>query len=111
MSEYQYYEFRVMDRPLTDEEQAAMRQLSSRVVLTPTSAAFTYNYGDFRGDPEKVLLQYFDAMFYIANWGSCRLMFRFMNCNQQEARIYKSLVRNAILAVSTHCALSRIGSN
>lgn len=77
MSEYQYYEFRTIDRPLTDEEQAAMRQLSSRVVLTPTSAAFTYNYGDFRGNPEKVLLQYFDAMFYIANWGSCQLMFRF----------------------------------
>lgn len=77
MSEYQYYEFQAIDRPLTDEEQAAMRQLSSRVVLTPTSAAFTYNYGDFRGDPEKVLLQYFDAMFYIANWGSCQLMFRF----------------------------------
>lgn len=77
MSEYQYYEFRAIDRPLTDEEQAAMRQLSSRVVLTPGSAAFTYNYGDFRGDPEKVLLQYFDAMFYIANWGSCQLMFRF----------------------------------
>lgn len=35
MSEYQYYEFRTIDRPLTDEEQAAMRQLSSRVVLTP----------------------------------------------------------------------------
>ncbi len=77
MSEYQYYEFQAIDRPLTDEAQAAMRQLSSRVVLTPTRAAFTYNYGDFRGDPEKVLLQYFDAMFYIANWGSCRLMFRF----------------------------------
>ena len=76
MSEYQYYEFQAIDRPLTDEEQAAIRQLSSRVVLTPISAAFTYNYGDFRGDREKVLLQYFDAMFYIANWGSCQLMFR-----------------------------------
>lgn len=73
MNEYQYYEFRAIDCPLTDE---AMRQLSSRVMVTPTSAAFTYNYSDFRGDPEKVLLQYFDAMFYIANWGSCRLMFR-----------------------------------
>jgi len=77
VSEYQYYEFRTIDRPLTEEEQAVMRQLSSRVALTPTSAAFTYNYGDFRGDPEKVLAQYFDAMLYLANWGSQQLMFRF----------------------------------
>lgn len=90
MSEYQYYEFQAIDRPLTDEEQAAMRQLSSRVVLTPTSAAFTYNYSDFRGDPEKILLQYFDAMFYIANWGSCQLMFRLPKklIDLEQVRLY-----------------------
>lgn len=77
MSEYQCYEFQTIDKPLAEEEQAVMRQLSSRVVLTPTSAAFTYNYSDFRGDPKKVLAQYFDAMLYMANWGSKQLMFRF----------------------------------
>lgn len=29
MSKYQYYEFQTIDRPLTDEEQAAVSQLSS----------------------------------------------------------------------------------
>jgi hypothetical protein len=77
MSEYQYYEFQAIDRPLTEEEQALMRQLSSRVALTPTSAAFTYNYGDFRGNPRQVLAQHFDAMLYLTNWGSKQLLFRF----------------------------------
>lgn len=77
MSEYQYYEFQSIDRPLTEDEQAEIRKLSSRVVLTSTHAAFTYNFGDFRGRPEKVLEQYFDVMLYVANWGTRRLMFRF----------------------------------
>lgn len=78
MSEYQYYEFQTIDRPLTAKEQAEIKKLSSRVQLTPTQAIFLYNYGDFRSNPEKVLTQYFDVMFYIANWGTWRLMFRFL---------------------------------
>lgn len=77
MSEYQYYEFRAIDRPLTDEEQRAVGKLSSRVDLSPTHAAFVYNYSDFPGRAEDLLARHFDAMFYIANWGSCQLMFRF----------------------------------
>ncbi|MCA1991426.1 MAG: hypothetical protein LDL41_05175 [Coleofasciculus sp. S288] len=77
MSEYQYYEFQTIDRPLTPNEQAAIRQLSSRVELSSTRAVFTYSYADFRGEPKQVLAKYFDAMFYIANWGTQQLMFRF----------------------------------
>jgi len=77
MSEYQYYEFQTIDHPLTREEQADISQLSSRVALSPTRAIFTYQFGDFRGDPKKVLARYFDAMLYLANWGTKRLMFRF----------------------------------
>lgn len=77
MSEYQYYEFQAIDRPLSKQEQDEIRKLSSRVKLTPTQAIFEYHYGDFRGGPEEVLTQYFDMMFYIANWGTWQLMFRF----------------------------------
>lgn len=77
MSEYQYYEFQAIDRPLTDKEQAEIGKLSSRVKQTPHRAIFLYNYGDFRGQPEQVLTQYFDMMFYIANWGTWQLIFRF----------------------------------
>ena len=76
MSEFQYYEFQTVDRPLTDEEQSDIRKLSSRVALTANQAIFTYQYGDFRGDCEQVLAQYFDAMLYLANWGTKQLMFR-----------------------------------
>jgi len=77
MSEYQFFDFQTIDRPLTEEEQAEIHKLSSRVALTPIQAVFTYQFGDFHGRPEKVLEQYFDAMLYLANWGSRRLMFRF----------------------------------
>ena len=77
MSEYQYYEFRAIDRPLTEEEQAAVGKLSSRVDLSPTHAIFVYNYSDFPARAEEILARYFDAMLYMANWGSCHLRFRF----------------------------------
>lgn len=62
---------------MTTKEQDEIRKRSSRVKLTPTQAIFEYHYGDFRGGPEEVLTQYFDMMFYIANWGTWQLMFRF----------------------------------
>ncbi len=76
MSEYQYYEFQTIDRPLTAEQQAAIRTLSSRVELSATRAAFNYAYSSFRGKPLQVLEPHFDALLYIANWGSKQLAFR-----------------------------------
>jgi hypothetical protein len=38
---------------------------------------FIYNYGDFPKDEKRVVEQYFDAMFYIANWGTKQLIFKF----------------------------------
>jgi hypothetical protein len=77
MSEYQYYEFLALDRPLSAEDLAYVRTLSSRVQPTPTQAVFTYSFGDFRGDPLKLLARHYDAMLYIANWGTKQLAFRF----------------------------------
>jgi hypothetical protein len=77
MSEYQYYEFQSLERSLTNDELSAISKLSSRVELSKTKAIFTYSYGDFPGNPQQVLAKYFDAMFYIANWGTKQLMFRF----------------------------------
>ena len=77
MSEYQYYEFQTVDRPLTEEEQAEISKLSRRVALTSTQAVFTYQFGDFPARAEEILERYFDALLYLANWGTRRLMFRF----------------------------------
>ena len=77
MSEYQYYEFQSIDRPLSQAEQQAISQLSSRAKISSSRAIFVYNYGDLPGKEKQLLVKYFDAMFYIANWGTLQLMFRF----------------------------------
>ena len=76
MSEYQYYEFRTVNRPLSENEMDELRKLSTRAEITPTSFTNEYSYGDFRGSPEKLMDKYFDAFVYVANWGTHRLMFR-----------------------------------
>jgi hypothetical protein len=77
MSEYQYHEWQTVDRVLTYEEQAAVNDLSSHIEVSSSRAVVTYHWSDFRHDPKQVLLKYFDAYFYLANWGSLRLLFRF----------------------------------
>ena len=77
MSEYQYHEWQAIDRILTPYEQAEVNDLSSHINVSPSRAEVTYHWSDFRHDPKQVLLDYFDAYFYFANWGSLRLMFRF----------------------------------
>ena len=77
MSEYQYYEFQAVDRPLTTGEQDALRNLSSRARITATTFVNSYEWGDFKGDPSALMKQMFDLHLYLANWGSRRLMMRF----------------------------------
>jgi hypothetical protein len=76
MSEYQYYEFLALDKPLTSGQREELRQLSTRAEITATRFSNEYHWGDLRGDPEKMMTQYFDAFLYLANWGTRRLMFR-----------------------------------
>jgi hypothetical protein len=79
MSEYQYYEWQTLDRPLTAAEQKAVNELSSHINVTSTQAIVTYNWSSFKHDPINVLAKYFDAYLYFANWGTRRLAFRFPN--------------------------------
>jgi hypothetical protein len=76
MSEYQYYEFLAVDRPLSHEDQARLRSLSSRARITATSFTNEYNWSNFRGDPLALMRDFFDLHLYLANWGSRRLMIR-----------------------------------
>jgi hypothetical protein len=76
MSEYQYYEFLALDRPLTDQQRAELRSISTRAEITATRFVNEYQWGDFKGDPRKLMERYFDAFLYLANWGTRRLMFR-----------------------------------
>jgi hypothetical protein len=76
VSEYQYYEFRALDRRLTAEQQQRLRLLSSRAEISATRFTSEYSFGDFRGDPGRLLEEYFDAYLYAANWGTRELAFR-----------------------------------
>jgi hypothetical protein len=76
LSEYQYYEFMAIDRPLSEEEMAYMREISSRGRITPVSFSNEYNWGNFKGDPKSLMRRFYDAHVYLANWGSAELMLR-----------------------------------
>jgi len=70
VSEYQYYDFRAIDRALTKAEMAEQRSISTRAEITSTSFTNHYEWGDLKADPLKLLEKYFDAFLYVANWGT-----------------------------------------
>ena len=76
MSEYQYYEFLAIDRPLTAEEMAALRALSTRAHITPVSFTNEYQWGNFKGNPDDLMRRFFDAHVYVANWMTAIFMVR-----------------------------------
>ncbi|GAA3689711.1 hypothetical protein GCM10022267_90490 [Lentzea roselyniae] len=76
MSEYQYYEFVAIDRPLDAQAQAEVGALSTRAEITATRFVNEYHWGDFRGDPNQLMERYYDAHLYFANWGTRRIMLR-----------------------------------
>ena len=76
MSEYQYYEFVAIDRPLTRNEMAELRSCSSRATITATRFVNEYNWGDLKADPADWMQRYFDAFVFTASWRSCRLSLR-----------------------------------
>jgi len=76
MSEYQYYEFQAIDRPLTEREMRELRAYSTRATITPTRFVNHYEWGNFKGNPAVWMEKYFDAFLYLANWGTHELMLR-----------------------------------
>jgi len=72
VSEYQYYEFAAIDGPICDEGLRYARGCSSRANVSRVRWQNTYTFGDFHGSVD-TLLRYYDAHFYIANWGTVRL--------------------------------------
>ena len=76
MSEYQYYEFTAVDKPLNEKEMQSLRNISSRAQITPTSFVNEYHWGDFKGNPLKLVEKYFDAFLYVANWGTRWMMLK-----------------------------------
>jgi hypothetical protein len=76
MSEYQYYEFQAVDRPLTAKEMSELRSFSTRARISPTSFVNDYSWGNFRGNADAWMEKYFDVFLYVANWGTRVLKLR-----------------------------------
>src|SRR6202011_4571960 len=87
VSEYQYYDFRAIDRPLTKKEMAALRSISTRAAITTTSFTNHYEWGDLKANPSKLLEKYFHTFVYVANWGTHEFYIRL----PQESVDYKLL--------------------
>src|SRR5437016_4546796 len=76
MSEFQYYEFVAIDRPLNATERKRLRAITSRATISSTRLVNTYEWGNFKADPHELVAKYFDAFLYYANWGTRRLILR-----------------------------------
>jgi hypothetical protein len=76
MSEYQYYEFQAIDRPLDERARRELRACSTRATITSTRFVNHYEWGDLKGDPHAWMEKYFDAFLYVANWGTHWMMLR-----------------------------------
>jgi hypothetical protein len=105
MSEYQYYEFQAVDRPLSKGEIAKLRSYSTRARITPGSFVNEYSWGDLKGDPDRWMEKYFDAFLYVANWGTHTLKLRlptrllapelakqYCKGDSAESRVHKDMI-------------------
>ena len=77
MSEYQYYEFRAIDRSLTDRQMHELRAISTRAAISRTSFSNYYTFGDLKANRCDLLVRYFDASLYFANWLYLEIVFRY----------------------------------
>ena len=98
VSEYQYYDFRALDRPLTRNEMAALRSISTRAAITATSFTNHYEWGDLKANPSKLLETYFDAYVYVANWGTREFHIRLPQ-GSIDYRLLKAMVLGESLRV------------
>ena len=96
MSEYQYYEFAAIDRPLTRTQMAELRAVSTRALIAPSSFVNHYEWGDLNADPADWMRRYFDAFVYAANWCSCRLALRVPLATFRKAELKPFAARHAL---------------
>jgi hypothetical protein len=108
MSEYQYYEFLALDRPLTAKQRAELRSISSRAEITATRFTNEYQWGDLKGDPLQMVKEYFDAFLYLANWGTRQVMFRLPRgvLDPETARPYCFTDTASLIETDGHLILS-----
>lgn len=100
MSEYQYYGFQAIDRPLSEDDMRWLRGLSTRAQITKTSFVNVYNWGNLREDPVKLMERCFDVFVYSANWGSRRFMLRLPRASFDAARAEQYCAGDCVFATT-----------
>jgi hypothetical protein len=108
VSEYQYYEFLALDRPLTEKQRAELRSLSTRAEITATRFVNEYHWGDLKGSPQQMMERYFDAFLYLANWGTRQLMFRLPRgvLDEETAELYCYTDAASLAGTADHLIVS-----
>ena len=104
MSEYQFYEFAAIDRPLTSREMQKLRAVSTRGVITPCSFTNHYHWGSLKADPEDWMKRYFDAHVYLADWGQCTLSLKLpkSSFSREDLKPFINRISLFSKATSTH---------
>lgn len=100
MSEYQYYEFAAIDKPLTRTEMTELRAVSTRAVITPSGFTNHYEWSDLKADPADWMRRYFDAFVYSANWCSCHVSLRLPKAVFRKAEL-DAFIRSAVLSIDS----------
>ena len=93
---YDYYEFRSLDRELTDQEREELDTLCSRSEASPTGISFEYNYSSFGSDPRELVERYFDIGLYLSKYGERRLLLRFPSFDSLAERWRRYAVPGAV---------------
>ena len=109
MSEFQYYEFVAIDRPLNAAERRRLRAITSRATITSTRLVNTYEWGDFKADPHELVAKYFDAFVYYANWGTRRLLMRVPGA-RLDLKIAKQYCRSRSVAARGSRSVATVAS-
>ncbi len=99
MSEYQYYDFQSIDRPLDAAAREALREISSRARITSNSFTNHYEYGSLKADPLRLLARYFDVYVYVANWGARQFAMRLPRRLFDPASVERFLIDDDFMTI------------
>lgn len=97
MSEYQYIEFRAVDRPLTDKELAYAEKQSSRAEISKRSFSNQYNYSSFRGNVNGMLRRGYDVYLEYTNYGTRTIKLRLPHGLPFEKQVAKQFLNKNLL--------------
>jgi hypothetical protein len=97
MSEYQYIEFRAVDRSLTDKELAYAEKQSTRAEISRREFTNQYNYSSFRGNVNGLLRRGYDVFLEYTNYGNRTIKLRLPFGLPFDRRLTKQFLNKHLL--------------